>query len=193
VLLVMACLPPSFARAARSEHPLHAESEPALVLPGTHAVRAGQWIDLRWTCADSISEMEILLSSDGGLHYDVWASPRISPASRHFRWRVPSHLGGDLRLRLRYNRGGREIEAAPVLCVRLRGDSDAEPLALPPLEGSSAPRPAGGRGESPGARAELSGFENDLEPLATQPAAAQPARAAQPSYGRRACDPAVPP
>jgi hypothetical protein len=129
-------------RDGEEEREREAASAPRLVLPGSHAVHAGQWIDLRWTDADSIAEMEVLLSEDGGRHYEECVTPQLDPHSHHFLWRVPEREGGELRLRIRFNRGGREIEAAPEapLQVVAGGASQPEPLALPPLAaGGAAP------------------------------------------------------
>src|SRR5437763_141636 len=85
---------------------------PRLILPGDHAVRSGQLIELKWTPADSISELEILLSLDGGRHYTMCISPSLDPLRCRFVWRVPD-VDAPLRMRIRFNRGGREIEGAP--------------------------------------------------------------------------------
>jgi hypothetical protein len=63
----------------------HEGSAPRLILPGAHAVQPGQWIDLTWTEADDIEELEILLSTDGGRTYAVCVSPQLDPQARHFR------------------------------------------------------------------------------------------------------------
>src|SRR5215813_3271044 len=64
-------------------------TEPRLMLPGWHTVRAGQLLALRWSPADSVSELEILLSTDGGRHYSHCISPRLDPRRCRFVWRVP--------------------------------------------------------------------------------------------------------
>jgi hypothetical protein len=140
------------ARRARGEE--REESEPRLFLPGGHVVRAGQWIDLRWTKADEIAELEILLSVDGGKHYTIWVSPRLDPDRCRYLWRVPAVGNAALSIRIRFNRGGREIEGAPTPLQLARDEDQPEPLALPPLGGGDAeraPRP-GGRGEAPQGR-----------------------------------------
>jgi len=127
-------------------------AEPRLILPGDRTVRAGELIDLRWARADSVSELEILLSLDGGEHYSVCISPRLDPDRCNYVWRVPEPSGARLRLRIRFNRGGREIEGAPSEPLRLGANrrDQPEPLGLPPLcDGESAPRPGGGRGTAP--------------------------------------------
>jgi hypothetical protein len=130
---------------------------PVLILPGDHVVRPGEWIELRWTRADEISEMEILLSRDGGRSYAVCISPQLDPRRFGFRWRVPETTG-DQRMRIRFNRDGREIEGAPSAPLRVvTGESGpAQPLGLPPIErtGSSRePRPPGERSEGQPGRA----------------------------------------
>jgi len=119
-------------RAAASTRP---ESEPRLTLPGNHVVRPGQWIDLRWSEADSISELEILLSRDGGRHYVECITPRLDPRQCHYVWRIPEIGKGELRMRIRFNRRGQEIEGAPSapLVVAAGRSGVPEPLGLPPL------------------------------------------------------------
>jgi hypothetical protein len=122
------------------------EAGPRLLLPGDEAVSAGRIIDLAWTEADSVAELEILLSSDGGRTYTVCVSPELDPRSRHFHWRIPDLVTSDLRLRIRFNRGGREIEGPPVRARLFRGEPEApEPLGLPSTSGDArTPRPADG-------------------------------------------------
>jgi hypothetical protein len=126
-----------------------AERGPELILPGDHMVRPGQWIDLRWTAADRIAELEILLSLDGGRHYSVCISPQLDPGLCRFVWRVPDYTGQALRMRIRFNRGGREIEGAPSgpLVVSAGTQEQPEPLGLPPMTGG-----AGDRGPEPRSR-----------------------------------------
>ncbi len=118
--------------------------EPRLILPGNHLVRAGEWIALRWAETDSISELEILLSTDGGRHYSACISPQLDPKRCDFVWRVPPLSRGPLWMRIRFNRRGREIEGAPAspLTVIAGTADDPVPLALPPIadpEGDRAP------------------------------------------------------
>jgi hypothetical protein len=126
------------------------ESEPRLTLPGNHVVRPGQWIDLRWSEADSISELEILLSRDGGRHYVECISPRLDPRRCHYVWRVPEIGKGELRMRIRFNRRGQEIEGAPSgpLVVFAGRNGVPEPLGLPPLAPGAGERVP--RSPSPG-------------------------------------------
>ena len=126
------------------------ETEPRLILPGGRLVHAGQVVDLSWSAADSISELEILLSVDGGRHYVECISPSLDPRRSHFVWRVPDLGNRVLRMRIRFNRGGREIEGAPtppLLALSTRGGP--EPLALPSATGERAPRQDSGRTEMP--------------------------------------------
>jgi len=121
------------------------ESEPRLILAGSHTVQPGQVVALQWTAADAVSELEILLSLDGGRTYPIWVSPRLDPKVHRFVWRVPSYAGCTLSMRIRFHRGGREIEGAPTHSIVVaRGE--AEPLGLPPLAAGPerAPRPNGG-------------------------------------------------
>src|ERR1044072_854343 len=129
------------------------DNEPRLIIPGGHIVRAGQLIDLRWSPADSVSELEILVSLDGGRHYSVCISPRLDPRRCDFVWRVPRVGKAALRMRIRFNRGGREIEGAPTAPLYASADGQPEPLALPPASGPAgerAPQSSGERGAPSG-------------------------------------------
>src|SRR2546427_2007889 len=105
-------------------------SAPRLILPGDRPVQAGQLIHLRWTKADSISELEILLSLDGSRHFSICISPQLDPDRCAFLWRVPDLGRAVIRFRIRFNRGGREIEGAPTEAIRLvaNGGDWPEPL-----------------------------------------------------------------
>jgi len=142
------------------------EAEPRLILPGGCLVRAGEVVDLQWSAADSISELEILLSTDGGRHYSVCISPELDPSRCEFLWRVPPLRSGSLCLRIRYNRRGREIEGAPAspLTVVAGTREEPEPLALPigDTAGEKAPGPSRGRAEEPAERS-LPGLGGDRE------------------------------
>jgi len=160
---------------ASAEPERESASEPRLVLPGGHEVRPGQLVQLTWEGADSVTELEILLSVDGGRHYDIWVSPELDPAQHHFSWRVPDVHGGTLRLRIRYNRGGREIEGAPTAALRTQpGEDPTGPLALPAAgggEGESAPRPGNSQSApAPGAaRATLAESQSSANERTPQP------------------------
>jgi len=140
--------------------------EPRLIFHGNHLVQAGEWLDLRWAETDSISELEILLSTDGGRHYSVCISPELDPSRCEFLWRVPPLRSGSLCLRIRYNRRGREIEGAPAspLTVVAGTREEPEPLALPigDTAGEKAPGPSRGRAEEPAERS-LPGLGGDRE------------------------------
>jgi hypothetical protein len=124
-----------FGSPARAERE---SDEPQLELPGGCAVAPGQVVDLRWTDTDEVRELEILLSTDGGRTWSICISPELDPRTRHFLWRVPDAVRGPLSLRIRFNRGGREIEGPP---LRLGPpDAGAQPLGLPPVD--AVPRPA---------------------------------------------------
>jgi hypothetical protein len=151
VLLGLFALPLWAANAVAAPRP---ESEPRLILPGERTVRAGQLIDLRWSRADAVSELEILLSLDGGRNYSLCISPQLDPDRCDFVWRVPDVASTQLRLRIRFNRGGREIEGSPSapLSLAVVGRDQPEPLDLPPTgdaNGEGAPRRGGDRSESP--------------------------------------------
>jgi hypothetical protein len=116
-------------------------SEPRVVLGGDQAVHPGEVVELRWTRADAVSELEILLSEDGGRTFATCISPELDPVLCHFAWRVPANVGQNLRLRIRYNRGGREIEGPPTKPVALGMTPSPEttPLGLPPAPASEGP------------------------------------------------------
>jgi hypothetical protein len=156
VLLAAACAALAFASGVVPACTAAAADAPRLILPGARTVEPGQWIDLRWSAADSVTEMEILLSRDGGRTYEERISPQLDPNHPHLLWRVPGDAGRELRLRIRFNRGGREIEAAPAAPLRVvrAGATEPEPLALPlAMPANDAPvKPAGERVPgSPGA------------------------------------------
>jgi hypothetical protein len=140
---VVLCPSPALAR----------EAEPRLSLPGGCVVRAGEVVDLQWSAADSISELEILLSVDDGRHYVRCISPELDPRRSNFLWRVPELGSRVLRMRIRFNRGGREIEGAPTapLVASSAGQGGPEPLGLP-FAGGHESRPGGSRTETLGER-----------------------------------------
>ena len=139
MFLLAGLLPVSHARASVPE----AEPAPELILRGSHAVLSGQVIVLEWTAAERVQELEILLSLDGGHTYPRWISPQLSPRARRFVWRVPLGLGPSVRMRIRFNRGGREIEGAPSAPLAIADLRAPQPLGLPLLPEDSA-RPASG-------------------------------------------------
>jgi hypothetical protein len=172
------------------------KSEPELVMPGNRAVHAGELIELRWTAADAVSELEILLSLDGGRHYTLCISPQLDPRRCAFLWRVPELGRGTLTMRIRFNRGGREIEGAPSapLVVTPGGDARAEPLGLPVTPGERDSRPARDRGDAPTNRAACGASDAEEEDLPTHhriPLRVSTAESA--SVTHRALDPDAPP
>jgi hypothetical protein len=126
-------------------------SEPRLILPGSHEVQAGQLVALEWTAADDVTELEILLSLDGGRTYPIWVSPRLSPRNCRFVWRVPPCGGRSLRMRIRFQRDGREIEGAPSASIAVAPAGAPQPLGLPPLGADPERVPRSG-GESRSSR-----------------------------------------
>lgn len=118
------------------------ESEPRVVLGGDQAVHPGEIVELHWARADNVRELEILLSQDGGRTYATCISPELDPSLCRFTWRVPEKIGQDLRLRVRYNRDGREIEGPPTKPLGLE--------ASHPLEGTPLGLPAAPRAEDTG-------------------------------------------
>lgn len=155
-MIVACCIAALVSSRARAEEPWK-ESEPRLMLPGNRTVQPGELIELRWTPADSVSELEILLSLDGGRHYAMCISPQLDPRRCTFLWRVPQVASSALRMRIRFNRGGREIEGAPTgpLFVGPDGARQGEPLGLPPVTPAEREGGSGGRGETPTGRSAL--------------------------------------
>jgi hypothetical protein len=99
------------------------EGSTILSCPGE--VRAGQIVELRWsTPAADVEELEILLSLDGGRHYDVRISPEVDPRAKVWRWRVPNLPTSEARLRLRLGSERGEREGAPTPAFTIVGASD---------------------------------------------------------------------
>lgn len=154
MLLLASLLPLSHARAGEAE-------EPRLILDGGHAVQAGQVVVLEWTAAQEVGELEILLSLDGGRTYPLWISPQLDPGDRRFVWRVPPGLGPSVRMRIRYNRGGREIEGPPTASLAVIDSRAPQPLSLPLApEDSARPAPGGDRDGSRSLRAAGAGRQD---------------------------------
>jgi hypothetical protein len=153
--------------------------EPRLILPGSHEVQAGQVVALEWTAADDVSELEILLSLDGGRTYPIWVSPRLAPESRRFVWRVPPCGGKSLRMRIRFQRDGREIEGAPSASIAVAPAGAPQPLGLPPLAADPERAPRSG-GESRSSRPDGGTCEATLHlPSPQQSSRGEPCRAAK--------------
>jgi hypothetical protein len=101
---------------------------PALETGIRESVRAGERIDLKWTGIDaSIEELEIQLSVDGGRHFTLRVTPELDARAGHFVWRVPNLATADARLRVRFNRGGREIEGSTSAAFRIMPRADDAP------------------------------------------------------------------
>jgi hypothetical protein len=111
------------------------EGEPRLVLAGDRVVRAGETIELHWTAADSVQELEILIAQNGR-----WEclTPSLDPGRLHCVCRIPDRGARPVRIRIRYNRGGREIEGPPVeLASDARDERDTpRAFALPAAAGA---------------------------------------------------------
>lgn len=128
-----------------------AAAAPRLLLPGDHRVRPGQVVHLAWSAADSVSELEILLSVGGEHPFTTCVSPRLDPRRHGFDWRVPDFPGAELRLRLRYNRGGREIDGLPggALTVRFDTGEESAPAGLPARAAAGEAEAARAAGRAP--------------------------------------------
>lgn len=136
-------------------------AEPTLVLPGGLEVHAGEVVQLCWTPADDVRELEVLVLDAGAQDHVLSVSPQLDPHVCAFRWQVPVSAKGVLRLRVRFQRGGREIEGAPTRQLHVRdGIADAIALALPPAPApESDPRPSDGRGSDAGGGARIGPWE----------------------------------
>lgn len=96
--------------AALAAHPTRAGAEPR-VLDLPRVVHVGEIIEVRWQGVPrEADEMELLLSLDGGRHFDQHISPEMDPRLGVYRWRVPDLPCADARLMLRYGEegGGRD-------------------------------------------------------------------------------------
>jgi len=124
--------------AAAVTHARAAGHDPRLRLPAGASVRPGEIVTFRWEPSDSsISELEILLSVDGGRWYTERISPRLDPRTGAYSWRVPNLGVARMRFRIRFNRGGREIEGEPsaLLGVLVRPPDPVDlPAAAPGTE-----------------------------------------------------------
>ena len=167
---------------------------PEIELPEALTLHAGQRFEIRWsTPDDGVEELEILLSIDGGRHFPLRVSPELDAREGRYVWRVPSLSSADARLRLRYNRDGREMDGEITSAFTLiaaseaaRGESGAIPGTAQDEELEDAAAPAAARVpvhegtwwagvgalDLPGARDRLAPPENRLTALADPPAAA---------------------
>lgn len=128
-------------------HEREFDEAPRLLGLAGRVVHAGEAIDLRWSEADGVHELEILLSEDGGRHYRIAVSPSLDPGAQHFTWVVPELESREVRLLIRYNRDGREIEGTPTDVIGVAPSPDGpEPLALPLPAHAGAPVREGARG-----------------------------------------------
>lgn len=128
-------------------HERELDEAPRLFGLAGRVVHAGEAIDLRWSAADGVRELEILLSEDGGRHYRLAVSPSLDPGAQHFTWIVPELESREVRLLIRYNRNGREIEGMPSDVIGVAPSADGpEPLALPLPAHAGAPVREGARG-----------------------------------------------
>ncbi|MEO7867316.1 MAG: hypothetical protein ABIU54_06730 [Candidatus Eisenbacteria bacterium] len=133
-------------------------SEPRLEFSSGRPVSVGEWVDLRWTAGERITEMELLLTVEGEPLMSRCITPTLGPDCRHFLWQVPRCDRKQMQLRIRFNRDGHEIEGAPVAIALTRQDHGspdaAVPMALPcatsPANDNRAPsrsNPHGGLSE----------------------------------------------
>lgn len=107
--LVAAC---SVSRAAATSGP--APRIPLLQIPEGVTLRAGQRFQVRWSVPEGeVEELEILLSIDGGRRFALRVSPEVDARAGRYLWRVPNLASSDVRLRIRYNLDGRELDGEP--------------------------------------------------------------------------------
>lgn len=151
----------------------HAEGhDPCLRLPVSAGVRPGDLVTFHWERSDtSISELEILLSLDGGRRYTECVSPRLDPRTGEYLWRVPNLGVARMRFRIRFNRGGREIEGEPsaMLCVLVHPSDPIDFPAPPPAaeaETAGGSREGGSGNAASPARTGPSLDGEDRDPLA---------------------------
>jgi len=177
---------------------LHAApAGPRLHLAVNESVRPGDLVSFQWDQADSaVTEMEILLSLDGGRSYRDGLTPQLDPRTGAYSWRVPNLGTACMRFRIRYNRGGREIEGSPsrflwVLAHPPDPVTTTSPITTEP-EGREEPRgrgdsgtpgaPPDGNVRAPGQRKPLEEHRHLSTPLPAGPA---PASARRDSAGER--------
>jgi hypothetical protein len=75
-----------------------------------------------------VEEFELLLSLDDGRTWPVRASRDLEAGERVIRWRVPNLPAASARLRLRFERGGREIEGPASAAFRIAGGDGPQEL-----------------------------------------------------------------
>ncbi|HTR02453.1 MAG TPA: hypothetical protein VMN82_04590 [Thermoanaerobaculia bacterium] len=96
--------------------------------PG-QVLAAGEDVEVRIEgVPDDVREFEALLVGGPGRAWVLRVSGGLAPGIRAFRWTVPNLDTSEATLRLRMNRGGREVESAPSATFRIAG-SRSEPLA----------------------------------------------------------------
>jgi hypothetical protein len=90
-----------------------ADDGPVLELPSDLVLHAGERFEIRWSgSGPGVDELEILLSIDGGRRFALRVSPELDARSGRYLWRAPDLSSANARLRLRFHRGGREIDGA---------------------------------------------------------------------------------
>jgi hypothetical protein len=94
-----------------------AAGEPAVVIRGTapgQILSAGASVELSWTGVPrEASEVELLLSLDGGETIALRLTEQLASGSHSYLWRVPNLSSRRAAFILRMGIGGREIESAP--------------------------------------------------------------------------------
>ena len=159
-LIAWGCPCPAHASLAARER-----EGPRLRLAIGHPVHPGEKLSLFWQGADeSIEELEILLSVDGGQTFSIWVSPSLDPRTGHYEWTVPKLGGSDAWLLVRFRRDGQEIEGpATRLSAFLTHGCDLPENALMPRESEAEreSKPASGRAGSGSTRGGLSPCESN--------------------------------
>ena len=115
-------------------------------------VGAGDVIEIHWDAlAANANEMELVLSLDGGRHFDLHVSPQLEPRLGRFVWRVPNLSTDQARLALRIGIRDREQIWVASSTFRIVGNA-----SMP--RGRVALREGGGLWDAPDAGAPPGGI-----------------------------------
>ncbi|HTY43354.1 MAG TPA: hypothetical protein VMH79_15900 [Thermoanaerobaculia bacterium] len=99
-------------------------------------VSAGEVVEVRFGGVPAdVREFEILLVGGPGRAWTLRVSGGLVPGVGSFRWTVPNLDAPEAALRLRMNRGGREVESAPGPTFRIAGSRSAALARLEPRWG----------------------------------------------------------
>jgi hypothetical protein len=183
--------------------------DPRLPAPTLETVetRAGEPVTICWEAiGPGVEEFELILSLDGGEHWNLRISPEFDSGERRFVWKVPNLAAGEARLRIRGRMDGREVLGPASVAFRMVAQAGLPPESWlfwehawwDDSEGGALPRP-GIAADAPGpglwsghtsCAVEPPGIPPVLSPVATSnplsDAGSRPARvAATPSTTSR--------